>query len=178
MKNLNGLYNAMKLVESACEEGEITIIGNGAMPTAQELLAKCVDFINKQYGCDILNQVITKQTAQPTPYEEDDDEWEDEEDLEEEEEKICIKENWYNTLWGCIEENAPYLTNDIIDDIVDECDTIVDSIQDRTIDEYDRGWYYEKIIEILDEYLTNCNGSTINNLAHKMLLDLENNFIS
>lgn len=57
MKNVNGLANAMRLVESACEKGEITIIGEGGMPTPVELFNKCVVFINKQYGVDILNLV-------------------------------------------------------------------------------------------------------------------------
>lgn len=58
MKNVNGLSNAMRLVESACEKGEITIIGEGARPTAVELYKKCVAFINKEYRVDILNLVL------------------------------------------------------------------------------------------------------------------------
>ena len=58
MKNVNGLAKAMRLVESACEKGEITIIGEGARPTAVELYKKCVAFINKEYGVDILNLVL------------------------------------------------------------------------------------------------------------------------
>ena len=58
MKNVNGLANAMRLVESACEKGEITIIGEGGMPTPVELYKKCVAYINKQYGVDILNLVL------------------------------------------------------------------------------------------------------------------------
>lgn len=54
MKNVVGLANAMRLVESACENGEITIIGQGGTPSPVELLDKCVKFINKQYGVDVL----------------------------------------------------------------------------------------------------------------------------
>lgn len=57
MKNVNGLYNAMRLVESACEKGEITIIGEGGTPSPVELYNKCVAYINRQYGVDILNLV-------------------------------------------------------------------------------------------------------------------------
>lgn len=57
MKNVNGLANAMRLVESACEKGEITIIGEGGTPTPVELYNKCIVFINKLYGVDILNLV-------------------------------------------------------------------------------------------------------------------------
>lgn len=61
MKNVCDLGNAMRLVESACEKGEITIIGEGAMPSPVELLNKCIDFINKQYGVDVLN--LMRETA-------------------------------------------------------------------------------------------------------------------
>lgn len=61
MKNVNGLANAMRLVESACGKGEITIIGEGGMPTPVELYKKCVAYINKQYGVDILNLVLKEQ---------------------------------------------------------------------------------------------------------------------
>lgn len=57
MKNVVGLGNAMRLVESACEKGEITIIGEGGLPSPVELYNKCVAFINKEYGVDILNLV-------------------------------------------------------------------------------------------------------------------------
>jgi hypothetical protein len=61
MNNVNGLAKAMALVESACEKGEITIIGEGVRPTAVELYKKCVAFINKEYGVDILNLVLKEQ---------------------------------------------------------------------------------------------------------------------
>ena len=53
MKRINGLADAMRVVESACEKGEITIIGEGAMPSAATLLYKAADFIHKEYGVDI-----------------------------------------------------------------------------------------------------------------------------
>lgn len=53
MKYVNGLRGAMAVVESACENGEITIIGEGAMPSACELLAKCAKFVEAQYGVPI-----------------------------------------------------------------------------------------------------------------------------
>jgi hypothetical protein len=57
MKIVSGLANAMALVESACEKGEITIIGEGGLPSPVELYNKCVAFINREYGVDILNLV-------------------------------------------------------------------------------------------------------------------------
>jgi hypothetical protein len=53
MKNVKGLFDAMKVVESACEKGEITIIGEGAMPKPSEMLAKCAKFIEAQYGVSV-----------------------------------------------------------------------------------------------------------------------------
>jgi hypothetical protein len=64
MKNVYGLENAMKVVESACEKGEITIIGEGATPSAIGLYDKCVAYINKMYGVDILN-LVAKKAAEP-----------------------------------------------------------------------------------------------------------------
>lgn len=53
MKNVKGLLDAMKVVESACEKGEITIIGEGAMPKPTEMFAKCAKFIEAQYGVPV-----------------------------------------------------------------------------------------------------------------------------
>jgi hypothetical protein len=53
MKNVNGLREAMAVVESACENGEITIIGHGAMPSAPEMLVKCAEFLVKKMGADV-----------------------------------------------------------------------------------------------------------------------------
>lgn len=64
MKNIYGLEKAMKVVESACEKGEITIIGEGATPSAIGLYDKCVAYINKMYGVDILN-LVAKKAAEP-----------------------------------------------------------------------------------------------------------------
>lgn len=66
MKNVYGLENAMKVVESACEKGEITIIGEGSHPSAVEMFEKCVAFINKKYSVDILN-LVAKKAAEPAP---------------------------------------------------------------------------------------------------------------
>ena len=66
MKNVYGLENAMKVVESACEKGEITIIGEGKTPSAVEMFGKCVAYINKMYSVDILNLVAQK-AAEPAP---------------------------------------------------------------------------------------------------------------
>jgi len=51
----------MRTVESACEKGEITIIGEGGVPSPVELYKKCVAYINKQYNVDILNLVLAEE---------------------------------------------------------------------------------------------------------------------
>ena len=61
MKNVCGLASAMRTVESACEKGEITIIGEGGVPSPVELYKKCVAYINKQYNVDILNLVLAEE---------------------------------------------------------------------------------------------------------------------
>lgn len=66
MKNVYGLENAMKVVESACEKGEITIVGEGNFPSAVEMFGKCVAYINKMYSVDILN-LVAKKAAEPAP---------------------------------------------------------------------------------------------------------------
>ena len=53
MKNVYGLRNAMALIESACDEGEITIIGHGKMPSAPEMLVKCAEFLVNKMGADV-----------------------------------------------------------------------------------------------------------------------------
>ena len=69
MKNVKGLFDAMKVVESACEKGEITIIGEGAMPKPSEMLAKCAKFIEAQYGVSVKmlavigNEAVSYDTA-------------------------------------------------------------------------------------------------------------------
>ena len=53
MKYVNGLRDAMRVVESACDEGEITIIGHGPMPSAPEMLVKCAEFLVNKMGADV-----------------------------------------------------------------------------------------------------------------------------
>ena len=63
MKAVKGLFDAMKVVESACEKGEITIIGDGDMPSAREMLVKCAKFIEAQYGVPIKMLAIVGATG-------------------------------------------------------------------------------------------------------------------
>lgn len=67
MKNIPNLYNAMKTVEKACEPNEIAIIGEGATPAPLVLLGKCVDYINKMYGVDVLALLLAKMKEDGAP---------------------------------------------------------------------------------------------------------------
>ena len=53
MKNVKGLREAMAVVESACEKGEITIIGHGEKPSAPKMLVKCAEFLVNKMGADV-----------------------------------------------------------------------------------------------------------------------------
>ena len=134
MKNVNGLAKAMALVESACEKGEITIIGEGARPTAVELYKKCVVFINKEYGVDILNLILKENkpcecngTCHTEIVDED----------EEEDEPIVDVEGVEGYLDEAVAEEMPYLKCDIINAIIKSilvyCDEIND--EDENVDE-------------------------------------------
>lgn len=93
MKNVNGLREAMAVVESACENGEITIIGHGEMPSAPEMLVKCAEFLTKTMGADVdliavVNDALVRYNGEVKPLScdcpaccEDED---DEDDLDEE----------------------------------------------------------------------------------------------
>ena len=67
MKNIPNLYNAMKTVEAACEKDEIAIIGEGSAPAPLVLLGKCVDYINKMYGVDVLALLLAKMKEDGAP---------------------------------------------------------------------------------------------------------------
>ena len=167
MKNVNGLANAMRLVESACEKGEITIIGEGGMPTPVELYKKCVAYINKQYGVDILNLVLKEQkpcecngSCHTVIIDEDEDEI------------LCINAGAINNIvdiilgdtMGCLSGSRH---SNIVDEIVDyykdmdgDCaddynpDHIADEIYDILSDNLEMSDYDEDIVdEMVDEII-------------------------
>ena len=165
MKNVNGLGSAMRMVESACEKGEITIIGEGGMPTPVELYKKCVAYINKQYGVDILNLVLKEQ--KPCEYngscatvivEVDEDE-----------DTIIIDiTNAKKYLEGALEDLMPYVDGDYIDEVISNiiCDfesandndevkdmnatDIVEIVLDELCDKFS-GLAYDTLEEVADK---------------------------
>ena len=171
MKNVNGLANAMRLVESACEKGEITIIGEGARPTAVELYKKCVDYINNHYGVDILNLVLKENkpcecngTCHTIIVEVDEDE----------DEPIVDVEGVEDYLDEAVAEEMPYLNCECIDNIVKEildyCNDINDN--DESVDE---DLLTDNICDIIEDEVSCIDGDvaydTAKELAHHIYIN-------
>ena len=145
MKNVNGLAKAMALVESACEKGEITIIGEGAKPSAVELYKKCVAFINKEYGVDILNLVLKENkpcecngTCSTVIVDEDEDE------------VIVVNlgavEDIVDTI---ISDNMGYLNEGLIEDIVKEVKSYYEGIDGNIPEDYDTDYAVDGVYDAL-----------------------------
>lgn len=132
MKNIYGLEKAMKVVESACEKGEITIVGEGITPSAIGLYDKCVAYINKMYGVDILN-LVAKKAAEPAP------KVEVKCCLCEEEEKVIsvnlvkLKEG----LAALVEKKFFFLPCSVKEDIVNEILEVYANLDSEPIEGYD-----------------------------------------
>lgn len=161
MKNVNGLANAMRLVESACEKGEITIIGEGGMPTPVELYKKCVAYINKQYGVDILNLVLKEQkpcecngSCHTVIVEVDEDEDED---------TIVIDiTKAKNYLVGALEDLMPYADEDYLSEAITN---IIDAFESANDDDEVKDMNSDDITTIiLDELCDRLDGIAYNTL--------------
>ena len=153
MKNIYGLANAMKVVESACEKGEITIIGEGATPSAVALYDKCVAYINKMYGVDILNLVV-KKAAEPAP------KVEVKCCLCEVEEKVIsvnlvkLKEG----LVALVDGKFFFLPCSVKEDIVNEILERYDTLNGESIEEYDHDCASDAVYDALcDAYDNACD---------------------
>lgn len=152
MKNVNGLANAMRLVESACEKGEITIIGEGGMPTPVELYKKCVAYINKQYGVDILNLVLKENkpcecngTCTTVIVEADEDEVE----------YIVVHlSKLVEVVDTYLGENMPYLSGEAMERIVGEIrDVYENSVDNIEVDDYYVDVCEDYIYDVLNDNL-------------------------
>ena len=152
MKNVNGLANAMRLVESACEKGEITIIGEGATPTAVELYKKCVAYINKQYGVDILNLVLKEQkpcecngSCTTIIVETDEDE----------DEKVIVVNlgEVEDIVDMIICDNMGYLNEGLIEDIVKKVKSYYEGIDGNLAEDYDTDYAVDGVYDALADCL-------------------------
>lgn len=175
MKNVNGLASAMRLVESACEKGEITIIGEGGMPTPVELYNKCVVFINKEYGVDILNLVAKTAMEKGKPCEcngtcttvivdEDEDE------------PIVDVEGVENYLDEAVAEEMPYLKCDIIDNIVKSILTYCDEINDED-ENVDEELLTDNICDIIEDEAYHIDGDVAYEVAKELAHNIYINYV-
>jgi hypothetical protein len=178
MKNVNGLANAMRLVESACEKGEITIIGEGGMPTPVELYKKCVAFINRQYGVDILNLVLKEQK----PCECNGSCTTVIVDTEADEDKIIV------VALGEVEDivdmiicdNMGYLNEGLIEDIVKEVKSYYEGIDGNIPEDYDTDYAVEGVYEALADCidLEDFDEDYISNIVSKIVEEIDEKCIS
>jgi hypothetical protein len=173
MKNVNGLAKAMALVESACEKGEITIIGEGARPTAVELYKKCVAFINKEYGVDILNLVLKEQkpcecngSCTTVIVEADEDE----------DEPIIDVEGVEDYLNDAVADEMPYLKCDLINNIVKSILTYCDEINDED-ENVDEELFRDNICDIIDDEAYYIDGDVVYEVAKELAHNIYINYV-
>lgn len=179
MKNVNGLANAMRLVESACEKDEITIIGESATPTAVELYKKCVVYINKQYGVDILNLVLKEQkpcecngscTTVIVEADEDED--------EKVEVYIVDNEDFKAYVETYLSDKMPYLSQSICEDILGEIlDFYKDNVENEPVEDYSRDYCADNIYDIFYDllYITNYDEDYLGERADEIAKLIEEN---
>lgn len=160
MKNVLGLEKAMRIVESACENGEITIIGHGSLPTAEEMLAKCVDFINKKYGGDILNDVIGKALEKHKA--------EEVEDVDEEE-KLQISDLDVDESTAEVLEDWEYLNENAKEDIAVAVREFYDGLRGTPFSEYD--------LEVVKTELKDALSEVCGYLSEDALVDMADSIV-
>ena len=179
MKNVNGLASAMRLIESACEKGEITIIGEGGTPTPVELYKKCVVYINKQYGVDILNLVLKEQkpcecngSCTTVIVEADEDKGE----------KVIVVnlgevEDIVDTIIG---DNMSYLNEGLIEDIVKEVKSYYEDIDGGIAEDYDTDYVVDGVYDAFSECLdlTDFDEDHIDEIISKIVKEVDEKCIS
>ena len=178
MKNVNGLANAMRLVESACEKGEITIIGEGGTPTPVELYKKCVAYINKEYGVDILNLVLKENkpcecngTCHTVIVEVDEDE----------DEVIVVNLGAVEDIVDMIIcDNMGYLNEGLIEDIVKEVKSYYEDIDGNLAEDYDTDYavdgVYDALCGCLD--IADLDEDYIDDIVSKIVKEVDEKCIS
>lgn len=181
MKNVNGLAKAMALVESACEKGEITIIGEGARPTAVELYKKCVDYINKHYGVDILNLVLKEQkscecngSCTTVIVDTEVDEDEDEQII------VVALGDVEDIVDMIISDNMGYLNEGLIEDIVKEVKSYYEGIDGEVAEDYDTDCVEEGVYEAFVNCLeiANFDEDYIDDIVSKIVKEVDEKCIS
>lgn len=178
MKNVNGLGSVMRLVESACERGEITIIGEGGMPTPVELYKKCVAYINKQYGVDILSLVLKERKpcecngSCATVIVK----------VGEDEDKIIVVNlgEVENVVDMIINDNMGYLNEGLIEDIVKEIKSYYESIDGEIAEDFCDDDAIDGVRESLYDCIemTDFNEDHIDDIVSKIVKEVAEKCIS
>lgn len=178
MKNVNGLLNALRVVESACNTDEITIIGHGAVPTAKEMLAKCAHFIEEQYGVSIKLAALVNDEAvcyakgevktyvnncpcgdcSPCCHEEDEDDTVTDYDLQ------AIQENVIDYL----EDNHGYLASHAIESIAIGVGDIYEDYDGIPVAELENEVIEEKIFDLLENELSPLKDEELSEMTVKI----------
>lgn len=176
MKNVNGLGSAMRLVESACEKGEITIIGEGGMPTPVELYNKCVAYINREYGVDILNLVAKAAMEKGKPCECHGTCTTVIVDVNEDEPLIDI-EGVKGYLDEAVAEKMSYLKHEYIDYIVKAILSYCDELNDED-ENVNEDILTENIYYIIQEEAYDIDEDVVNEIAKELAHDIYINYVS
>ena len=178
MKNVNGLLNALRIVESACNTDEITIIGHGAVPTAKEMLAKCAHFIEEQYGVSIKLAALVNDEAvcyakgevktyvnncpcgdcSPCCNEEDEDDDITDYDLQ------AIQENVIDYL----EDNHGYLASHTIESIAIGVGDIYEDYDGIPVEELENEAIEEKIFALLENQLPPLKDEALSEMTERI----------
>ena len=182
MKNVNGLENAMRLVESACEKGEITIIGEGEIPSPQELLVKCAEFVEKQYGASVKmlaivdNHAVSYDSAySATGSDCEDEDTEDEDDLDEEATEVgkFDTDGIYDYLDGMLHDRLDQIAKRQIDEAIKEIVEYYEGLDGKPTEELDVEDVSGDIYNILE-----VSSSLKDDLAEEIADDIEDYVLS
>ena len=182
MKNVNGLANAMRLVESACEKGEITIIGEGGMPTPVELYNKCIVFINKEYGVDILNLVAKTAMEKGKPCECNGSCTTVIVEADEDEDEVIVVAlgDVEDIVDMIISDNMGYLNEGLIEDIVKEIKSYYEGIDGNLAEDYDTDYavdgVYDALCDCLD--IADFDEDYIDDIVSKIVKEVDEKCIS
>ena len=144
------------------------------MPTPVELYKKCVDYINRQYGVDILNLVLKENkpcecngTCHTVIVEVDEDE----------DEPIVDVEGVEKYLDEAVAENMPYISCDYIDNIVKEILTYCDEINDEDFG-VDEEILTDNICDIIEDEISCIDGDIAYDIAKTLAHNIYINYVN
>ena len=179
MKNVRGLYEAMRVVESACNKNEITIIGEGAMPTAKEMLAKCAHFIEEQYGVSIKLAALVNDEAvcyakgEVKTYVNNCPCGDCSPCCDEKEEDTCITDYDLQAIQDNVidyfVDNHGYLASEVIEDIAIGVGDIYEDYDGIPVEELEHEVIEEKIFALLEDELPSVKGEVLSEMTDRVI---------